>query len=53
MLLSGSGSSTFAVVPEEADVEKIVEEARAKGFWAIDTQLANVKARIVPNVTEY
>lgn len=32
VLLSGSGSSTFAIVPEERDAAEIVEDARAKGF---------------------
>lgn len=53
VLLCGSGSATFAIIEESGDSAKIVEEARGKGYWAIATQLANVKARIVPNVTEY
>lgn len=53
VLLCGSGSATFAIIEETGDSAKIVEEARGKGYWAIATQLANVKARIVPNVTEY
>ena len=53
MLLCGSGSATFAIIEEFGDSAKIVEEARSKGYWAISTQLANVRARIVPNVTEY
>ncbi|MDO5427083.1 MAG: 4-(cytidine 5'-diphospho)-2-C-methyl-D-erythritol kinase [Coriobacteriia bacterium] len=53
VLLCGSGSATLAIIEESGDSDKIVEEARGKGYWAIATQLANVRARIVPNVTEY
>ena len=53
VLLCGSGSASFAIPGDETEASEIVEEARAKGYWAIVTQLANVKARIVPNVTEY
>lgn len=53
VLLCGSGSATFAIVNDDCGSATIVDEARSKGYWAIATQLANVRARIVPNVTEY
>lgn len=53
VLLSGSGSTTFAIIEDADKVDEIIHEAKHKGFWAISTQLANVKARMVPNVTEY
>lgn len=52
VLLSGSGSATFAIVPDEIDGEKLAEEARSKGFWSQLTQLANTKARIIPIINE-
>lgn len=52
VLLCGSGAATFAFVPEDADVEEICHHAKHHGFWAIPTQLANVKVRIVPNIAE-
>ena len=48
VLLCGSGSATFAIVPDELDAEELAKEAKQNGYCAICTQLANVKSRIVP-----
>lgn len=53
VLLCGSGSATFAIVDEQHDTETIVNAAKDKGYWAIASQLANIKARLVPNTTKY
>lgn len=53
VLLCGSGSCTFAYAPEKTSVEDIIHHAKHHDIWAISTQLANVKPRIVPNITQY
>lgn len=53
VLLCGSGSATFAFVPQEADAEEIIHQAKHKGINAIYSQLVNVKAKIIPNIAEF
>lgn len=53
VLLCGSGSATFAIIDEQHNTEAIVTAAKDKGYWAIASQLANIRARIVPNTTKY
>lgn len=53
VLLCGSGSATFAMIGDACTSEEIIDEAKSMGYWAISTQLANVKCKIVPNVVQY
>lgn len=52
VLLAGSGSVTFAIVPDDKDGEKLETEARSLGYWTKLTQLANTRAKIIPIINE-
>ena len=47
VLLCGSGSCSFGFIPTGASSDKIVKEARSKGWWATTSSLANVSSRLV------
>lgn len=49
VLLSGSGSATFALVDTFADASRIATAATARGWWARPTSLSGLRAAIVPS----
>lgn len=48
MLLSGSGSATFALVDTFAEASRIATAATAHGWWARPTSLSGLRAAVVP-----
>lgn len=48
VLLSGSGSATFALVDTFAEASRIATAATARGWWARPTSLSGLRAAIVP-----
>ena len=48
VLLSGSGSATFALVDTFADASAIATAATAQGWWARPTNLSGLRATLVP-----
>lgn len=52
VLLAGSGSATFALIPDKVDTNAFIEEAKSLGHWVKLTQLANVKCKIMPTISK-
>ena len=48
VLLSGSGSATFALVDTFAGASRIATAATAHGWWARPTSLSGLRAAVVP-----
>ena len=48
VLLSGSGSVTFALVDTFAEASRIATAATAHGWWARPTSLSGLRAAVVP-----
>ena len=48
VLLSGSGSATFALVDTFAEASRIATAATAHGWWARPTSLSGLRAAVVP-----
>ncbi len=48
VLLSGSGSATFALVDTFAEASRIATAATARGWWARPTSLSGLRVAIVP-----
>ena len=48
VLLSGSGSATFALVDTFAEASRIATAAAARGWWARPTSLSGLRAALVP-----
>lgn len=48
VLLSGSGSATFALVDSFADASRIATAAMARGWWARPTTFSGLRAAAVP-----
>lgn len=49
VLLSGSGSATFALVDTFAEASRIATAAAARGWWARPTSLSGLRAAVVPS----
>lgn len=48
VLLSGSGSATFALVDSFAEASALATTATARGWWARPTNLSGLRAALVP-----
>lgn len=48
VLLSGSGSATFALTDSFAEASRIATAAMARGWWARPTTLSGLRAAVVP-----
>ena len=49
VLLSGSGSATFALVDIFAEASRIATAAAARGWWARPTSLSGLRAAVAPS----
>ena len=49
VLLSGSGSATFALVDTFAEASRIATAAAARGWWARPTSLSGLRAAVAPS----
>lgn len=49
VLLSGSGSATFALADTFAEASRVATAATARGWWARPTSLSGLRAAIVPS----